>query len=69
MSKRAWILVAILLGGGVLLQIPWRGPGKMDRSSVAGTESFTETGSSTVSETAEEIASVRTVRLEVTGMT
>lgn len=69
MSKRAWILVAVLLGGGVLLQIPQHGPDEMDHASMAGTETSTETGSSAVSATALEIAAVRTVRLEVTGMT
>lgn len=66
MSKRSWLLVALALGAGILLQIPsWGGHAEHhaadghDHGPAAGTD---------VAATAER-PGTRTVTLEVTGMT
>jgi len=68
MSKRSWLLVAVVLGGGILLQIPSWGWGN---HSNAGRGAMTEMGM-TVSDDlpgSRTALGTRTVPLDVTGMT
>jgi len=66
MSKRAWMLVALVLGGGILLQIPSWG-GHAEHHAADGHDHESMDGMATPG--VAENASQRTVALEVTGMT
>jgi len=75
MSKRAWMLVALALGGGILLQIPtWGGHAEHhagdghDHAAMTGMASG-QMESRATSATAVDDANQRTVALDVTGMT
>jgi len=64
MSKRAWMLVGLALGGGILLQIPsWGGH---DHETMTG---MTSARMASEEASAGTAATQRTVALDVTGMT
>ena len=66
MSKRTWFLVALALGGGILLQIPTWG-GHAEHHAADG-HAHCSTAGVTGAAHAEH-PGMRTVALEVTGMT
>ena len=78
MSKRAWLAVALVIGGGILLQIPsWgsrmehqAGDGhdhtQMESAMTSGAAAGVSTAGADVD---APLPGTRTVRLEVTGMT
>ena len=72
MSTRTWLFVGLVLGGGVLLQIPeWGGHAEHRAGDGHEHESMAEV-SNLVDEAATETADAaaeRTVALEVSGMT
>ena len=66
MSKRAWVLLAVVLGGGILLQIPSWGWGThggdvQNRGAMPGMEM--------AASASDQIPGTRVVPLDVTGMT
>jgi len=66
MSKRSWILVSLVLGGGILLQIPsWGGHAKHNAADGHDHGSMIEVAATATAENPAQ----RTVALEVTGMT
>lgn len=66
MSKRSWLLVGLVLGGGILLQIPsWGGHAEHHAEDGHHHGSVTEMAASVAAENPGQ----RTVTLEVTGMT
>ncbi|MFQ5679934.1 MAG: hypothetical protein ACE5HP_10810 [Gemmatimonadota bacterium] len=66
MSKRTWFLVGLVLGGGILLQIPsWGGHAEHHAADGHDHGSMAEAADAARSER----PGMRTVALEVTGMT
>ncbi|MFV1988549.1 MAG: hypothetical protein ACC682_14835 [Gemmatimonadota bacterium] len=64
MSKRSWLLVAVVLGAGILLQIPSWGWGDhgvdvQERGAMMGTDAAAS----------DQFPGTQTVFLDVTGMT
>lgn len=80
MSNRTWLLVAVALGGGILLQIPsWGGRAEHDAddghdhaelaAEMAGMDGEMADTEMSASSPEAERPGARTVALEVTGMT
>lgn len=72
MSKRTWLLVGLVLGGGILLQIPeWGGHADHHAGDGHEHESMTEISDMVDGAATKtgDAAARRTVALEVSGMT
>jgi hypothetical protein len=66
MSKRTWLLIGLVLGGGILLQIPSWG-GHAEHHAADGHDHGSMVGMADAAHA--ERPGTRTVTLEVTGMT
>ena len=66
MSKRTWLIVALVLGGGILLQVPTGGD-HGEHHAADGHDHGAMTEMTTPA--SAQLPGTRTVALEVTGMT